>query len=338
MKPLGVLIRGPGWVAGEHIKEFRDNPHTEVRVLSGRNPGRAAAYKEQFALDCDLTEDYESQLLRDDIAIVSVCTINYLHYREAKLALEAGKHVLLEKPMAFSMEEARDLVNCARRVGVKTLLSHVARWYPQVVEMKRRIDVGEIGALGYVEVDYWHEVIGTWKTRMDTSGSSLLMGGCHAVDMARHLLGCKREVVEVFGYSIPPQRRKDFEFDPTQVIIFRFADGAVGKVSTSIESNMPYVFHIHALGTNGAVRNGQIYVDKGEVSKEKQFEDLPGIPPDSPDVTHHPFSDEIGDFVDGILNDRRVLPDFEDAAKTYEIIFAAEEAFRSGQPVSLPLS
>ena len=86
MKKLGVMIVGPGWVAGQHILSFLGNNESEIRVIAGVLPedeARARGYMEQYGFQCDFTDDYESALERDDVDIVAVCTINHLHFSQS---------------------------------------------------------------------------------------------------------------------------------------------------------------------------------------------------------------------------------------------------------------
>jgi predicted dehydrogenase len=99
---------------------------------------------------------------------------------------------------------------------------------------------------------------------------------------------------------------------------------------------MPYVFHLQVLGTKGAVRGPRIYSET--LQTEQTFMDVPGVYPDSYDVTHHPFDQEIDYFVDCIVDDQEPMIGIPDAYKTHEIAFAAERSAETGKPVALPLA
>ena len=96
MSKLGVMVVGPGWVAGQHIMSYVRNSNTSIRVIAGMVPedqSRAESYMNQYGFECDYTEDYEEALKRNDVDIVAVCTINHLHYSQSLAAVEAGKAV-----------------------------------------------------------------------------------------------------------------------------------------------------------------------------------------------------------------------------------------------------
>ena len=106
---LGVLIIGTGWVAAEHIKAYMKNPHTEIRGLCDIVEDRARSVGDKFGIDCPVGGDYKKLLSGDDIDTVSICSINSAHFEQAKAAIEAGKHVLVEKPLCFTFEQACEL-------------------------------------------------------------------------------------------------------------------------------------------------------------------------------------------------------------------------------------
>jgi predicted dehydrogenase len=289
----------------------------------------------QYGFECDYTEDYEEALERYDIDIVAICTINHLHYGQSLAAVEAGKHTFVEKPLCFSLEELKTLVNRVKEKKVQTHVGHVIRYYPAIVGLRNFLSGGGIGEVSYCECDYWHEIVGEWKTTIETGGSALLMGGCHSVDMVRWLVGEEVDVEEVFAYTSKPTRRKDFAYDPNHYFLMKFENGVVGKVGTSLECNMPYVFHLQVNGTRGTIRNNGIFSD--EFPELKDFVTLPSQYPDDWNVSHHPFPEEVSDFVSCILDNREPELSIPRAAKTYEVIFAAEKSAREGRPVRLPL-
>jgi predicted dehydrogenase len=241
----------------------------------------------------------------------------------------------VEKPLCFNLRELRALTEAVERKAVTTHVGHVIRYYPAIVGLHNYLVAGGIGEVFYCECDYWHEIIGEWKVALETGGSSLLMGGCHSVDMVRWLVGEDVEVEEVFAYSARAARRTDFEYDPNVYCLMKFENGVIGKVGTSLECNMPYVFHCQVNGTKGTIRNNGIYSD--QFPDLEDFVSLPSQYPDDWNVSHHPFPEEVADFVDCILKGSEPELSIPRAAKTYEVIFAAELSAKEGRPVKLPL-
>lgn len=341
-RKLGVAVIGPGWSGGEHIKAYMHNPHTEVLAICCRDESRAKAKMDEVGIDsCSIYTDYEQILKRDDIDIISICTPNDRHVKEAVMAAQAGKHFLIEKPIALNVDELKQLRDATRKAKVKTVVGFVLRWNPLFETIKPLIDDDAIGRVFYGEVDYYHG-IGPWykqyewNVKKNIGGSSLLSAGCHAVDGLRWFLG--DEAAEVSAYSTRSKNPNFelYEYDPTMVTIIKFKSGIVGKVASSIDCITPYVFNIHLLGDKGTIRNNQLYAPS-KMPGQKGFAVIPTILPDSGDVTHHPYLGEIDHLVDCVLNDKESFVNVEDAIKTHEICLGAEISAKEGRSVKLPL-
>ncbi len=340
MKTLGVGIVGTGWVAGEHVKAFEANLHTEVRGIVSRDQARASAWaKEQGLAHCRGYDRLEKMLDDPAIQIVSICTPHHLHAVQGVAAAKAGKHLMLEKPVALDLADMRELQAAVGAARVKTVVSFVLRWNPLFETLKALIADSIVGQLFYAEVDYLHG-IGPWYAQYEwnikksIAGSSLLTAGCHAVDALRWFVG--QAAIEVFSYANFSRRNPlAYEYEPNSVTLVKFEDGTLGKVASSIECVMPYVFNIELMGDAGTIRNNQVF-SKRWVG-QKGWATIPTIMPDSGDVTHHPFKHQVNDFVDCILSDRESHASLNDAAHTHEICFAAEMSIRHGRPVGLPL-
>jgi predicted dehydrogenase len=341
-KKLGVGVVGPGWSGGEHIKAYMNNPHAEVLAVCGRDEARTKAKLAEVGLEkCDVYTDYEKMLKRNDIDVISICTPNDRHVEEAIMTAQAGKHFLLEKPIALNVDELKKLRDAVKQAKVKTVVGFVLRWNPLFETIKPLIDDDAIGRVYYGEVDYYHG-IGPWYKQFEWNvkkaigGSSLLSAGCHAVDGLRLFLN--DEAVEVTAYSTKSKNEKfaPYEYDPTMVTIIKFKSGIIGKVASSIDCITPYVFNIHLLGDKGTIRNNQLYAPS-KMPGQKGFAVIPTVLPDSGDVTHHPYLGEIDHLIDCVLNDKESFVNVEDGIKTHEICLAAEISAQEGKSIKLPL-
>jgi len=340
MEKFGVGIIGTGWVSGEHIKAFQKNPRTEVVGICSRDRTRAEAQAREMALpNCRAYTSLDEMLKDERIRIVSICTPHHLHAEQGVQCAEAGKHLLIEKPIAITLESLRQLQAAVEQARVKTVVSFVLRWNPLFENIKAMLADGMIGHIFYAEVDYLHG-IGPWyqqyewNIKKSIGASSLLTAGCHAVDGLRWFVG--QEAVEVSAYANFSQHNPlRYEYEPNSVTILKFADGTIGKVATSIECVMPYSFKIELLGDQGTIRNNQIYTKRwpGQTS----WAAVPTVLPDSGDVTHHPFVGEVNHLVDCIVADKESHVNVADAVKTHEICLASEVSAAEGRPVRLPL-
>ena len=340
MKQFGVGILGTGWVAGAHIAAFEANPQTEVRAILSRDKDRARAKAAEHNLvRCQAYDRLEDLLADPAVQIVSICTPHHLHVTQAVAAANAGKHLVLEKPVALDLAGLRQLQAAVNAARVKTVVCFVLRWNPLFELIRNLLSDQVVGRLFYAEVDYLH-AIGPWYKQYEwnvkkaVGGSSLLTAGCHAVDGLRWFVG--RPAVEVFAYANHSAGNSlSYEYEPNSVTLVKFDDGTLGKVASSIECVMPYAFDIKLLGDAGTIRNNQVY-SRGWAG-QRGWANIPTILPDSGDVSHHPFRDEVNHFIDCILQDRESHANLNDAALTHEICFASEISARQHQPVRLPL-
>ncbi len=337
MRQYGVLIVGTGWVSSEHIRAFEMNPYSKVVAICSRTEEKARQRAAQFCLDnVNLYTSYELALKDPAVDIVCICTPNNLHAQQTIQAAEAGKHILIEKPIALNWEDCKAMKAAVDKAGVKTLVGYVLRWNPLFVNAKK-MQKQYLGKLYYAETDYFHRVTESypcyeWTLKKEVGGSSLLAGGCHAVDAMRWFM--QDEVTEVSAYS--STCRTDLEFDGTLVMLLKFKNGTMGKVGSSYDAISPYIFNLHLFGDKGSLLNNKLY-SPSEFEHQRDYVVLPVETPDSGDVSHHPFPEEINHFMDCIVNDTKCIVDLNDAMKTQEIVFAADRSAATGKPVALPL-
>ena len=334
MDTLGVAIIGCGGVAQEYVKAFQNDKRAEVRALVSRNPANAQRYKDRFELSCEVATDSERMLQQRNIDIAVVCTPHNLHTKYVVAAAEAGKHVIIEKPVAITMEDTKKQLAAVKTNNVKTLVSFVLHWNPLLMTIDRLIDEGVLGNIFMVEVDYMHRIWMTpeekWYASRELSGTAILTGGCHAIDALRWF--ARSEVEQVNAYQV--QTENPIEYPGTISVNVKFADGKVGRSTTTFDAQMPYRFNIGVYGTKGSVRNEEVFAPEF-FPGQNNFMKIPCILPDSGDVAHHPFQGEVSHFLDCILDDKQPFPDLVDAAKTQAVCCAADQSAQTGETIHL---
>jgi len=282
-KKLGVLIHGAGWVAGEHIKAFNANPHTEVLAISSRKLESCQKRAVEAGLeDVACYTDYDKALAHDGVDIVCVCTPQHLHCENTLAAAAAVKHMVIEKPIANSPAEMRAMLDAVKKAGVKTVVSFVLRWNPLFETIKALVADDTVGKLYCVETDYQHDIASWWTgyedaRKKETGVSAMLTGGCHALDAARWFAGQGRyeaaTPIEVFAYAggwrkgVPEeynyfthsfQEAPPLEYDDLEMVLIKFQNGVIGKVSVNYGCVMPYMFPIEVFGDRGTIKDNRI--------------------------------------------------------------------------------
>ena len=342
MAEYGVGIVGMGWVAGEHMRAWHANPHSEVVGVVSRTREGAQRKIEEVGIPAKIYSSYEELLADPNVHIVSICTPPHLHVEQATAAAQAGKHICLEKAIATDLESLRRLRDAIRAAKVKTVVSFVLRWNPMFEIVKAQLKDGTIGRVFYAEADYYHGIgpwYGqfSWNIKKSVGASSLLSAGIHAVDALRWFVGSEATEVRAFSTRSNHPPFDAYEYDPTQVQIIKFENGVIGKVASSIENISPYVFNVFLLGDQGTIKDNLIWSPK-KFPGQTSWAEVPTILPVSGDVTHHPFQAEIDHFVDCILNDVESHTNVEDAVKSHELALASDlSAKRGGEAVKLPL-
>lgn len=358
-KKFGVLIHGAGWVAGQHAAAFNNHPHSEVVAVSSRSKNGAARFVAEHGLDAAVFDDLHAALAHDGVDIVCVCTPQHLHGENVLAAAAAGKQIVIEKPAALSLVELRRMQDAVHRAGVKTVVSFVLRWNPLFQHIKKRLAAQDLGELYGVETDYQSynaDWWGGWEEgrRADTGVSAMTVAGCHAVDALRWFAAPGEfeaaDPVEVFAMAGGRRkgRREQYnplegtwhegtplEYDGLEMALVRFSNGVLGKVSVNFECIQPYAFPVRVFGDRGTIRDDRLYAPARP--GHQGWAEIPGIRPDSSDVSHHPFQAQADHFIDCLLRGVESHCNLADAAKTHEIVFATRECYRTGQPVKLPL-
>lgn len=345
---FGAAVFGAGWVSTEHIAAYKQNPHCDVVAVGSRSIDSAKRAVAESGIECEVTSSFDELLNNPAVQIISITTPNDSHADLCIRALESGKHVVLEKPIAIAQEDSDRLVSVAKRSAGKTIVSFVLRWNPLFNIIHAQLADGAVGSIFYAEVDYFH-AIGpwygqfAWNSKRSVGGSALLSAGCHAVDAMLYFVD--DEVVEVSSYSAKSRLEAfaPYEYDPTSVTICKFKQGAIGKVACSLEANSPYMFNILLMGDKGTIKNNQYYGDKclgtfghPEIGQgQTGWVTWPTILPDSGDVKHHPFFGEIDHLVDCIINDTEPMLSIPRAKHTHDICFASDLSARTGKPAPI---
>jgi predicted dehydrogenase len=197
MKSTKTAIFGTGFMGRVHLEGVRRVESVEAVAISGRNAAAAQRLGAGFGITKTAT-DYR-EILRDPaIDAVHICTPNAQHFSMAKEALQAGKHVLCEKPLATSVEEGVELVALAAKQGLRNCTCHNLRYYPMVQQMRRMRESGDLGEILVVQGTYsqdWllHDTDWNWRVEAQAGGPSRCMAdiGSHFFDMAEHVTGLR---------------------------------------------------------------------------------------------------------------------------------------------------
>jgi predicted dehydrogenase len=339
MKKFNVGIIGYGWVSGAHIAAINATSHAQVTAIYSSRKLDAAEVNARHGTPIQCYTELPAMLANRDIHVVSVCSYPQDHAKHAIAAAQAGKHLIVEKPLALNWQDCMSIQEAVQAAKVRTCVCFECRFSSQFLAIKSVIDRGLLGKIHYGEVDYYHG-IGPWygqfrwNTKKESGGSSLLSAGCHALDA---LLLCMGEDVEVASSYSTHSENKDFiqyEYPTTSVTILKFKDGRVGKVASVIDCLQPYYFHVHLVGSEGSLLDNKFYSTQLAGLDKNNWSTLSMKMLDSGDVSDHPYQTQFEAFFKALdQNQEMPLTSLSHALKTHQVLFAADNsALRHARP------
>jgi predicted dehydrogenase len=341
MKKYNVGILGYGWVATAHIAAINATQQARVTAVYSSRHLEAAELSAKHGGPVTVYHDLGALLADKSLQTVSICSYPHDHAKQAIAAARAGKHLIIEKPLALSWKDCLAIRQAVKEARVKTCVCFECRYSSQFLATKAMIDQGLLGQLHYGEVDYYHG-IGPWygqfrwNTRKDAGGSALLTAGCHALDALLLCLG--DDVVEVASYDTQSRSKAfaPYEYPTTSVTILKFKSGAVGKCAAVVDCLQPYYFHTHLVGSEGSLLDNKFHSNKLAGLNKHKWSELSMKMLDSGDVSDHPYLTQFQAFFDALDAGKEMpLTGLTDALRSHEVIFAADKAAARGRPVKV---
>ncbi len=332
MKKYNVGIIGYSWVAGAHIEAINKTPLAQVTAVCSSRQLNAEEISATHGCQIKCYTDLALMLADADLDIVSICSYPAEHAQQAIMAAKAGKHLIIEKPIALTWEECLAVEAAVKEAGVKACVCFECRFSSQLLTIKSVIDQGLLGKIHYGEVDYYHG-IGPWygqyrwNTLKDAAGSSLLSAGCHAMDALLLCMGSEFESVSSYASYSENNDFAKYEYPTSSVSIVKFKNGAVGKAASVIDCLQPYYFHFHLVGSEGSLLDNKYYSTKVPGLNKNTWTELPMKMLDSGDVSDHPYQAQFEAFFSAVDQGVEMpLTNLAEALKTHQVIFAADKA------------
>ncbi len=339
MKKLNVGIVGYGWAATAHLDAIQN---TRLGNVSAIYSSRAAELDvSHHGGDIRLYASFDEMIADPTIDVIDITSYPSHHKEQAIKAAEAGKHLIIEKPLAMSLEDCRAIRDAVAAAGVKSCVCFECRYSGQFVTTKKLIDDGVLGSVHYGEIDYYHGVgpwYGQfrWNVKKENGGSSLLSAGCHALDALLLCMGGEVESVTSYSTGSKSEIFGQYEYPTTSVNILKFTDGRVGKTASVIDCLQPYYFHTHLVGSEGSLLDDKFYSSKFGALKKDGWSQLNMALMDSGDVADHPYQVQFDAFFDALEKGESMpLTSLEESYKTFEVIFACDQSAEEGREVNM---
>ncbi|MFC7490141.1 MULTISPECIES: Gfo/Idh/MocA family protein [unclassified Knoellia] len=319
-QPLGVAMIGYAFMGQAHSQGWRNarsffDPAVvpELRVVCGRDAEAAGDLARRFGWQ-SVETDWRAAIARDDVDIVDICTPGDTHAEIALAALAAGKHVLCEKPLANSVEEAETMTEAAQRArvdGIRSMVGFTYRRVPAIALAQRLVADGRIGEVRHVRAQYLQDWLVdpesplTWRLQKERAGSGALGDiGAHVIDLTQFITGDRLAGVsgltETFVKERPLPRSSSglsatagsgtgqVTVDDATVFIGRFAGGAIASFeATRFATGRKNAIRLELNGTRGSIAFD--FEDMNVLNVYEADADEPGFRRIQVTEPHHPY-------------------------------------------------
>lgn len=335
MKKLSVSVIGAGILGQLHSQIYSELPNVKLKAIVDVNKEKAKAVAEKFGVK-NYFENYEKILTDPEITAVSIATPDFLHKDPVIDAASAGKHVLVEKPLATTLEDARQMVEAVKKAGVKLMVDYFARWMPAYATAKSIISSGGIGKIVTANTRKDDTLfVATELINWASKTSPAMFLSTHDIDAVRWFIDQDADEVFATGRKGVLSSKGVDTYDAIQAIVkFQGGFSAVFQSSWLFPSCYPTMVDsfIQVIGSKGCLvidrnrQNLEVCVD-GKYS----FQDNHTIY-----GSHRgPTRLSIEHFVDCVINDKEPMSSLENGKAIVEIVSAIHKSIEISKPVKL---
>ena len=343
---LRVAIIGTGAICPSHIQGYLQfEEKCQIVALCDLYLEKANQLNEQYHLGAKVYSDYEEMLQKEDLNLVSVCTPPYTHAEISIASLDSGKHVLVEKPMASSLEECDAMLEAAKRNNKQLSVVAQNRFTTPMMRLKHVLDSGLAGDIVHTQVDshWWrgHSYYdlwwrGTWEKE---GGGCTLNHAVHHIDIFQWMNGIPNEITAITTNT----SHDNAEVEDLSVAIGKYENGSLAQITSSV------VHHGEEQQLIFQGKKARVSVPwkvKASTPKENGFPDenqeleeqLTAEYEKTPSLEYEGHAGQIDNVLNAIIDNRPVLVDGEQGRQTLELITAIYESSNYQRTVKLPLT
>lgn len=346
---MKYALIGCGRIAVNHIKAALNN-HLEICAVCDVKPEAMEALLAKYGLEKDGSihryTDFKELLAEEKPALASIATESGIHAEIALACIDAGVHVIIEKPMAMSMGDAEEIICRSGEKGVKVSACHQNRFNVAVQETRKALEAGRFGRLSHGSVhvrwnrnrDYYDQA--PWRGTWAQDGGCLMNQCIHGVDLLRWMMG--DEVEEVYG--VTRQQFHDYlEAEDVGMAVVKFKNGAVGTIEGTTNvypKNLEETLYL--FGETGTVKLGGKSTNNIDVwdfaDEEEADEKNKGLQEATSNVYGNGHTSLFADMIEAIEQNRRPYVDATAGRNALEMILAIYQSAAAGKPVKLPVN
>jgi len=359
MKTYNIAILGCGKVAHLHAKAIMNLPNAKLVGVWSRTKKTAEEFAAKYQVPS--FSDVDKLIRNEKVDLAIVCTPHPFHLEPTVAAANAGANILVEKPLASTLEDSDKMIAACKHAGVKLGVISQRRWYEPVKRVKEAIEAGKIGKpvfgtinmLGWRDKEYYDtdEWRGTWKME---GGGVLVNQAPHQLDILLWFMG---KIDEVYGHW-QNLNHPYIEVEDTAVAIVKFKNGGIGNIIVS-NSEKPGIYgKVHVHGENGAsvgvqTDGGAMFIAGMSGILEPPVNDIWSVPGEEKllnqwveedsahfnniDPTVYYMERQIEDFLQALKTNSEPLVNGEEGRRTVELFTAIYRSTRDNKPIKFPL-
>lgn len=323
-KKLRFGILGCGMIADFHAQAINSIENAILSGAADNSPERALAFAKKFGIKA--YGNYDEMLSDENIDAVCICTPSGFHAENALKALEAGKNVVLEKPMALNTADADRIIEACERTGKKLTVICQLRFSEDILRVKKLISENAFGKIVMcnLSMKYWRDEeyysSSPWKgTKKFDGGGALMNQGIHGIDLLLYIMG-ECEVLSAKTDTL----YHDIEVEDIAVALLKFKDGALGTLKATTCAYPGFERRMEILGSNGCAVFVENSIDKLVIDGETVIENGANITTNTaakPDnMSHNNHSLQIENFVNSLLGKEELLIDANEGRKALSLI------------------
>lgn len=311
----------------------------EIGLICDINEERLKEFGEKFEVPEEKwTKDWHDIVNNKDINVVIIATPDQQHREQIEACLEAGKHIMCEKPLALTREDIDAIVKAVEaHPECKFMVGQICRFTPAFVKAKQFIDEGRVGDIYFVESEYAHDYAhmfrgGRKSWRADPIRNGVVGGGCHAVDLIRWLVGDDPNEIYAHGtHKLLPE----VPYHDANLAIMKFDNEIMGKVFVSTGCKRNYTMRTLVYGTKGTL----IFDNRSDTMQAFFVDEETGDAPKEPEIipieiNNHNATAEFKEFADCLVNDLPIPTTVYEGAKTIVACLAIVESSNTGKIIN----
>ncbi len=347
--PVGFAIVGCGMIARFHARALAEVAGAKLVAVVSRSAANGRTMCAELGLVCDVYEDLAVALRRPDVHGVIVTTPSGAHLEPAVAAAQAGKHVVVEKPLEITLERCDRIIDACAKNRVQLCTIFPSRFGDASRTLKAAVDAGRFGrlTLGETTCKWWRPQSyydeGGWKGTQTLDGGGALMNqAIHNVDLLQWMMG---RVTHISGFTAMLAHER-IEVEDTAVACLRFANGALGVIqaTTSVFPGLPKTIAVHGDKGTAVIEqddvlrwafNPETAEDRAIKERFAQRTGASGGSSNPAAISHQGHARQLTDFVAAVEAGRPPLVDGREGRRAVEIILGIYRAANTGQTVEL---